>query len=240
MPFRHFRNRPSAAGDESENAMKQTLGFALIGAGFICFVLTPGCETPDPRPFSMNHYPQTASSPAPIDRPASTDLGRSAPATTPNAMESMPPPEFPLPSSDAPSEVASRPPVMDSTPQANFAGMRNALAQEPSVAPGMPAPATAPPENKPAAMTGHAADYSWLYGEVHYDHISRGWRLRYAGLDEIDRWGGAVILAGDSSVERLKEGQIVKVQGRLLQPANAKSSPGYRVDSITVIDTVNH
>jgi len=219
--------------------MKRTLVFPLIGAGFICFVLAPGCETPDPRPFSMNHYSQTGSAPAPIDRAASTDLGRSAPATTPNAMESMPPPEFPPPTVDPAPEAAAKPLGMDSNRQANLADTRAGVPQEASSAPGM-STMPAPPDSKPAAMTGHAADYSWLYGEVHYDHISRGWRLRYASLDEIDRWGGAVILAAESSLDKLKEGQIVKVQGRLLEPANSKASPGYRVDSITVIDAVNH
>jgi hypothetical protein len=220
--------------------MKRTLVFPLLGAGLIGSVLTPGCETPDPRPFALNRYPQTASAPAPIDRGASTDLGRAAPATTPNAMESMPPPEFPSPTADAASEAAAKPLGMDSDRQASLADIRTALPQEAPSASGMPTTPAVPMDGKPAAMTGHAADYSWLYGEVHYDHISRGWRLRYASLDEIDRWGGAVILAAESDLEKLKEGQVVKVQGRLLEPANSKSSPGYRVDSMTVIETGNH
>lgn len=79
---------------------------------------------------------------------------------------------------------------------------------------------------------GHAEDYSWLCGRVEHSRLSKGWRLRYASVDEADRYGGSVTLMDDGNLQDLKDGMIVRVRGRLSDPEAGGSSPPYRVSAI--------
>jgi hypothetical protein len=78
----------------------------------------------------------------------------------------------------------------------------------------------------------HAPDYSWLSGEVEYSRISKGWRLRYATVDEEDAYGGSVTLAEHPLLHSLKDGEVVRVQGRLSNPATKSAAPPYLIDSL--------
>ncbi len=77
---------------------------------------------------------------------------------------------------------------------------------------------------------GHAADYSWLRGEV--QHTRKGWHLRYASLDETDAHGGSVTLNDDGKLSELKDGEVFVVKGRLQDPNSHLSSPTYVVSEI--------
>jgi hypothetical protein len=79
---------------------------------------------------------------------------------------------------------------------------------------------------------GHAPDYSWLSGEVEYSRISKGWRLRYASVDEEDTYGGSVTLMEHPLLRGLKDGQYVRVQGRLSNPEVRSSAPQFLIDSL--------
>jgi hypothetical protein len=85
-----------------------------------------------------------------------------------------------------------------------------------------------------APCFAHAKDYGWLCGRVEYSRLSKGWRLRYASVDKPDRFGGSVTLAPDSKLDALKEGQYVRVNGRLADGA-AGLSPPYEVESLTPV-----
>jgi hypothetical protein len=61
----------------------------------------------------------------------------------------------------------------------------------------------------------HAADYSWLQGQVEYSHLSKGWRLRYASVDSEDAYGGSVTLADSEFLKNLKDGQYIRVEGSI-------------------------
>jgi hypothetical protein len=78
---------------------------------------------------------------------------------------------------------------------------------------------------------GHAADYSWLVGEVHYVQVRGAWRLRYASPDEAERYGGTVTLSGDAVPQNLRNGQLLRVEGRLINPATREPSPVYEVQA---------
>ena len=78
----------------------------------------------------------------------------------------------------------------------------------------------------------HTADYSGLTGQVEYSRIAKGWRLRYASVDEIDLYGGSVNLIENRDLDHIKDGQYISVCGHLVNPADAGTSPAYRVDSI--------
>jgi hypothetical protein len=81
------------------------------------------------------------------------------------------------------------------------------------------------------ARFAHADDYGWLVGEVAYSHAKKSWRLRYASVDETDRYGGSVTLEG-TGLDDLKDGQVVKVEGSVLNPESRDPSPGYRVTTV--------
>jgi hypothetical protein len=93
----------------------------------------------------------------------------------------------------------------------------------------------------------HAADYTWLQGQVEYSHLSKAWRLRYAPVDSEDVYGGSVTLEDGPLVKNLKDGQYVRVEGcinkvELVQTGTSTSfrqdrsiAPLYRVDGVKPI-----
>jgi hypothetical protein len=81
---------------------------------------------------------------------------------------------------------------------------------------------------------GHAEDYCWLAGEVQFSR-GKGWRLRYAGFDEADQFGGSVTLMDDAKLETLQDGQMLKVRGRLVNPDGKTIAPPYKVESLEVV-----
>jgi len=80
---------------------------------------------------------------------------------------------------------------------------------------------------------GHAEDYTWLAGEVQVSR-GKGYRLRYAGFDESDQYGGSVTLMDDPKLESLQDGQFIKVRGRIINPEGKAIAPPFRVDSLEV------
>jgi hypothetical protein len=82
---------------------------------------------------------------------------------------------------------------------------------------------------------GHAADYCWLVGELQYVHVRKAWRLRYASVDEEDRYGGSVTLVEMGSMDSYSNGQMVRVEGQLLDSESREPSPTYRVRSMQVV-----
>jgi hypothetical protein len=93
---------------------------------------------------------------------------------------------------------------------------------------------SAPPSR---ASFAHASDYSWVSGELDYVYSKKAWRVRYATLDEEDRYGGSVLLASEdeSLLQRFKPGQMVRVEGHLVKPDAREGSPLYRIDSISSV-----
>jgi hypothetical protein len=89
-----------------------------------------------------------------------------------------------------------------------------------------------------APCFAHARDYTWLCGRVEYSRLSKGWRLRYASVEEADRFGGSVTLVPDPKLDALKEGQYVRVAGHLAGEA-AGLSPQYEVESVTPVQHPN-
>jgi hypothetical protein len=78
----------------------------------------------------------------------------------------------------------------------------------------------------------HAPDYSWLVGRLAYSHTRRTWSVRYASVDESDRYGGSVTLDGGTNLGQMREGMLVRVQGRVLDPDTTTPAPLYRVERI--------
>jgi hypothetical protein len=81
-----------------------------------------------------------------------------------------------------------------------------------------------------------AEDHSWLTGQVLYARTTNTWRLHYASLDDNDPYGGTVTLAGEQSLQGLKDGQHVRVHGCLVDPDRREAGSTYRVSSLEVVE----
>src|SRR5262249_37535009 len=62
-----------------------------------------------------------------------------------------------------------------------------------------------------APCFGHAPDYAWVSGQVEHSRILGAWRLRYASVDETDRFAGSVTLVENAHVGYLRDGEYVRV-----------------------------
>jgi len=82
---------------------------------------------------------------------------------------------------------------------------------------------------------GHAPDYSWLTGELEYLRSRNVWRLRYSPADQEDCHGGIVLLVGDGLPSDCKCGQVVRVEGQLVNPDVDQARPPYWVRSFKVL-----
>ena len=109
----------------------------------------------------------------------------------------------------------------------------------------LPAPGPAPRrrsfvDTTAALCFGHAPDYTWVSGQVEYSAVRKEWRIRYASVDETDRYGGRLALIQNEHVGYMADGQYVRVQGHLVNPGDAAGSPAfYRVEAFKVIDRPN-
>ena len=76
----------------------------------------------------------------------------------------------------------------------------------------------------------HAPDYSWVQGELVRLHSHNCWRIRYASVDEEDKYGGGINLIETGPMDHFQDGQLVRIEGRPADPDNKESE--YRVNSI--------
>jgi hypothetical protein len=91
-----------------------------------------------------------------------------------------------------------------------------------------------------APCFAHAPDYNWIIGQVEYSSVAKEWRLRYASVDETDRYGGRVSLIENYHAGLLREGMYVQVRGHLVNPDNNSNRPTfYRIESYRNVDNPN-
>jgi hypothetical protein len=83
----------------------------------------------------------------------------------------------------------------------------------------------------------HADDYTWLTGRLEYLYVRNIWRIRYAGCDEDDRYGGSLVLTASFPVNDFKEGQLIRVEGIVLhtEAHDHDGRPLYDVHAIQVL-----
>jgi hypothetical protein len=101
-----------------------------------------------------------------------------------------------------------------------------------------------PPQLKVAEKyqdkVGHETDYSWITGHLFYLHTDGGkWVLRYTAVDEVDRFGGSVVLTPTVEMKNFREGDLVNVSGEVLNNGQAARPLGgalYRVNSIQLVE----
>ena len=87
---------------------------------------------------------------------------------------------------------------------------------------------------------GHADDYSWVTGQLYYIHTGKGlWVVRYATVDTEDKYGGSVVLAPAVNMKNFREGDLVSVQGDVLnegRPSRNLGGPFYRAEHVELIE----
>lgn len=94
---------------------------------------------------------------------------------------------------------------------------------------------TAPVAKKPVAMFGHSEDYTRLVGVLQRIHTPGAeWKLRYATLDQNDKWGGSVVLAEDARLDHYQDGDLVYAEGNILKERASTfvAGPLFRANTI--------
>ena len=90
-------------------------------------------------------------------------------------------------------------------------------------------------DDEQQALYGHGENYEWLMGVLHRVHIPRkGWKIRYARLDQQDRWGGSVVPAPDVRMDEFEDGDNVFVEGEVIgdRASLYLTGPRYRITTI--------
>lgn len=88
----------------------------------------------------------------------------------------------------------------------------------------------------------HADDYRWIQGRLHWVHVNGGaWVVRYAPLDEVDAYGGSVVLTRNDRLKDHREGDFVRIEGEILSDRSSVflGGPLYRVERITLLKSAD-
>jgi hypothetical protein len=87
---------------------------------------------------------------------------------------------------------------------------------------------------------GHSEDYSWVTGQLYFIRAGKGlWVVRYATADTEDKYGGGVVLAPAVNMKNFREGDLVSVQGEILDEGRASKNLGgplYRASHVELIE----
>ncbi len=88
-----------------------------------------------------------------------------------------------------------------------------------------------------SVQLGHARDYTWIVGQLQYLHTKKQWRVRYSTYDIEDKYGGSVTIIGEEGrMERFREGDVVRVRGRIVENDSHRITPDYYVESMTPVE----
>lgn len=106
----------------------------------------------------------------------------------------------------------------------------------------IPEPKPQPQQIKiPKPQRSHGKNYQWLVGTLQRVHTPKHqWKIRYADLDQHDKWGGSVILAPDARLDEWNDGDMVYVEGEVLtsRPSLYLTGALYRIHCIRPASSV--
>jgi hypothetical protein len=191
--------------------------------------VTPAAPNPVPPPSPPRKAP-----PGYLPDLVQTPQGSGQWATVaPPAAPADQPRPAPRPTTLEVAESSETPPVRPTPPPPRSSPSSDIIIHEGPPCPTETKSAPAFAETDSAGMGfGHAPDYSCLRGQV--ERSLRGVRLRFAPVDQVDRYGGSVTLIGPLA-EQLRDSQSVRVRGQLLNPDAQSPAPDYRVLSIEMV-----
>jgi hypothetical protein len=190
---------------------------------------------PEARAVRVSPGPEQGFQPPPAPPPVRNEPPADVPVPPPPADPPKTAPEVVL------LGVGAEPsPQITQTSWERPAGKEQSPASPAIIAPELRNAATSIPSAPPAAHLprrgyGRAEDYAWLTGELQYLRSKNVWRLRYAPADQEDRFGGTVVLVGNALPADCKSGQIVRVEGQLVNPDTDRPRPPYWVRSIKIL-----
>lgn len=87
------------------------------------------------------------------------------------------------------------------------------------------------------ARMGSASDYSWLRGIVNVNPRDRSYEITYS-LTGNDTHGGTMALAPHASLENIKNGDVVQVNG-MVGSRNAFGAPQYQISTLQKLTPTN-
>ncbi len=149
------------------------------------------------------------------------------PATRTEEVPIVPPLEKP-PVDVSPARSVGLPPV-ERAPAVTDRPVKKLVAEIPKIA---DKPGTA---KRIQTLHGVSDGFKTVTGQVHV--YRKTWRLRYAGIDQTDAYGGVLLLEGETELlSRLRDGQHVRVRGTLVPPTDRNGSASYRVTAIEMLD----
>ena len=206
------------------NAIRRCLGACLLGSALATGCSQTGSRVEDPSPWVAHPYPYGRPT---VYRPAVAQR---------KVEESQALPPNTLPPPDTAPAVASeaKPPIKDpsvtQTTQTTLESSKPSLVSEPGSLRKSFVDVTAQP------CFSHTEDYSCLSGQLQHSRITKGWRLRYASVDEVDPYGGSVTLTDEAKLSGMKDGDLVRVHGHLTNPEDRGIAPSYQLDSIQPVE----
>jgi hypothetical protein len=81
----------------------------------------------------------------------------------------------------------------------------------------------------------HTPDYTGLTGELYYLKAQQCWTVRFASVDEEDRYGGSVTLTDLGTMAEFQSGQMVRVEGHMADLESHEPCPKFQVQSIHLV-----
>lgn len=212
-----------------------------LGTSLLMGVLAAGCQSPRRSAAPAGPAsPRLAAAP-PMMPPTAYNTGAIGNPTVP--LSAVPPSTPPI--STAYAATTTTAPVPEATEEAAEEGAESekTAAEE--------TPAVQPPINvyKDGAVArrtftditahpkfAHDPNYHWLVGKLDYSKIQQAWTLRFASVEEDDRYGGSVTLMEPGEMKEFRSGQLVRVEGRMENPDDFHARPPFRVQSIRAVE----
>jgi hypothetical protein len=134
-------------------------------------------------------------------------------------------------------EPAPKPaPVKDThIPRVRIVSVVGSLPAPPDFVPPFGPAAASPEKRRFTGATGshlfaHAPDYSWIIGEAKYDAAAKFWTVRFGPEED-----AMVTLLDPGPMTEVKSGQIVCVEGQLVDPTSPAAKRGYMVQGVHVM-----
>jgi hypothetical protein len=82
----------------------------------------------------------------------------------------------------------------------------------------------------------HDPNYRWMVGRLDYSKVRQTWTLRFASVEEDDRYGGSVTLDNSGRMAAFQSGQLVRVEGQLVDADDTRPRPSYHAHSIQPVE----
>ena len=209
--------------------MRCSLPQLWLGMSLATSLLTCGCQ--DSRQCSSTcTYPPTPTAAVAYKPPKRTPVPAAKPADDESAALAIRDDSTVLHTTAKPAPEARDAAPRQLPASAVFASERSPAAKTAPVEDSTPPAANADVTAQP--RFAHDPNYHRLVGVLEYSKIQDAWTLRYASVEEEDRYGGSVTLHGSGPMNAFKNRQVVRVEGHLINPDSQQIRPAFQVESI--------